>query len=84
MHDSSKEKVTHREILYSQAHIWAWDMREREMGEMEREVGREREMGEIERQTDRESRGRERESLNKTCNCCVVHYDHSVWPASKD
>ena len=32
------------------------------------------------RQTDRQTD----RCFNETCNCCVIHYDHSVWPASKD
>ena len=44
--------------------------------EREREREREREMGEIERQTDR------KRCFNETHNHGMLHYDHSVWPAS--
>ena len=29
-------------------------------------------------------RKKERSCYNETCNCWIMHYDHSVWPASKD
>ena len=48
----------------------------------EREREREREMGEMERQTDR---WKETERcFDETRNCCMMHCDYSVWPASKN
>ena len=44
----------------------------------ERERQRDRGMGEIERQTDG------KRCFNETCNCCLMHYNHSFWPESKD
>ena len=46
----------------------------------ERHTETERQMGETERQAD----GKKERCFNETRDCCMMHYDHSVWPANKD
>ena len=47
--------------------------------EKKREIGRERG-----REREGEREGERKRDFNETRNCCVTHYDRSVWPSSKD
>ena len=81
--------IRKEEVFYCQTHMGAcMHRRERERGREEREREAEREKardggdGKTHRQTER---GTQREScFNETRNYCVMYFDHSVLPASKD